>query len=433
MLDIQLLRSQREAITAALAKRMPVEEFAKLLDAILLLDTQRRELIQEIDAVRAKRNAISREIGAAVRAGKGPGPPIDLPDSTQAEGELREVETRVHDLLLRLPNLPADDVLPGGKEANRVLRVWGTPPLLPNVIAHADLATKLGLVDFARGAKLSGSGFWIYRDIGARLEWALINFFVRENIAAGYTMLLPPHLALPTAGRAAGQFPRFVDDVYHTTDSTSLFLIPTSETAIVGAFAEEIFAESQLPYKVFAYTPCYRSERAGAHSDERGTVRGHQFNKVEIFQFVVPGDATAAFEAMVAHVESLMQKLGLHHRVSLLAAGDASASMRKTIDVEVWMPSIGAFKEVSSISWAGDYQARRAKIRFRTPKGTQLVHTLNGSALATSRVLPALLEQFQQPDGSVEIPTVLHPYLEGLHRIAPASTAKAESPSAQRR
>ena len=369
--------------------------------------------------------AISEESARARREGREIDRTVIDIDVTAQTGRLREVTDLFESRMRELPNLPGNDVLSGGKEANCVVRTWGSQPVLPTLVPHWELAERLKLVDFARGVNLSGSGFWIYTGHGAQLEWALINYFVAEAVKAGYTMLLPPHLVLPSAGLAAGQFPKFAEDVYHSTEANGLFLVPTAETALAGAYADEIFDETTLPFKAFAYTPCYRRERAGAHSDERGTVRGHQFNKVELFQFVKPEHAARAFQEMVAHVEGLVSGLGLHYQTSLLAASDMSAAMRQTYDVEVWMPSTGKYKEVSSVSWAGDYQARRAGIRFRsrTIKGTRYVHTLNGSALATSRIFPALLEQCQQPDGSVLIPEVLRPYCFNLGRIPPETAS----------
>ncbi|MGW5673291.1 serine--tRNA ligase, partial [Micromonospora sp. NPDC003776] len=343
-------------------------------------------------------------------------------DAAQPGGGLGE-PVHLRSTMSELPNLPADDVVAGGKEANRVVRTFGEPPAIAQVRDHVELSRALGLVDHERGVKLGGSGFWMYTGMGARLEWALVNWLIEQNIQAGYEFLLPPHLLLDSAGFAAGQFPKFHDDVYHIDKQSSArgqFLLPTAETAILGAFQDEILETGKLPLKAFAYTPCYRREAAGSHSDERGTVRGHQFNKVEIFQFTLPEQADAALESMVGHVEGLVGKLGLHFQTSLLAAGDASASMRKTLDVEVWMPSTGKYKEVSSVSWGGDYQARRAAIRYREPGGkqTRFVHTLNGSALATSRLFPAILEQFQQADGSVLVPEVLRDKL-GADRLTP--------------
>ncbi|MEU6206025.1 serine--tRNA ligase [Micromonospora musae] len=426
MLDMELIRKDREAVATALAKRLDPAEVNRALDEIQRLDQERRALIGEIDADRQRRKAESRAYAEAKRAGREPevvAPEAGRKQLAELESELDEVQDRLRTAMSELPNLPADEVPPGGKEANRVVKTFGTAPVIEKVRDHVELSRMLGLVDHERGVKLGGSGFWMYTGMGARLEWALLNFLIDENVKAGYEFLLPPHLLLDTAGFAAGQFPKFYDDVYHLDREGAprgQFLLPTSETAILGAYQDEILDTTTLPLKRFAYTPCYRREAAGSHSDERGTVRGHQFNKVEIFQFTLPEQAEAALEAMVTHAEGLVEKLGLHYQRSLLSAGDASASMRKTLDIEVWMPSMDKYKEVSSVSWAGDYQARRAAIRYREPGGkqTRFVHTLNGSSLATSRLFPAILEQFQQPDGSVLVPEVLRDRL-GVDRLTP--------------
>lgn len=426
MLDMELIRKDRDAVTSALAKRLDPAEVTRALDELQQLDQQRRSLITEIDGERQRRKAEARAYAEAKRAGHEPEVTASEAGRRQLaelETELVEVQAQLRLRMSELPNLPADDVAPGGKEANRVVKTFGEPPAIEKVRDHVELSRLLGLVDHERGVKLGGSGFWMYTGLGARLEWALVNWLVDQNVAAGYEFLLPPHLLLDSAGFAAGQFPKFHDDVYHLDRQSAprgQFLLPTAETAILGAYQDEILDTAKLPLKVFAYTPCYRREAAGSHSDERGTVRGHQFNKVEIFQFTLPEQADAALEAMVAHAEGLVERLGLHYQRSLLAAGDASAAMRKTLDIEVWMPSTGKYKEVSSVSWGGDYQARRAAIRYREPGGkqTRFVHTLNGSALATSRLFPAILEQFQQPDGSVLVPEALRDRL-GTDRLVP--------------
>lgn len=415
MLSIEQIRNDRPVVAAALAKRMAADEVERALDEVARLDEQRRRLVQQVDAERQQRKQRAREFAEAKRAGAA-APAEGERQRRNVLGELQDelaaTESALTERLSELPNLPADDVVAGGKEHNRVLRTFGSRPELPTCREHVDLARDLGLVDFERGVKLGGAGFWIYTGLGARLEWALISWFVERHIAAGYQFLLPPHLLLDSAGYASGQFPKFTGEVFHIAEESSgrgHFLLPTAETAILAMLGDEVLDEAQLPIRSFAYTPCYRNERAGAHSDERGTVRGHQFNKVEIFQFTTPDRGEATLGDMVAYVEGMVADLGLHFRSSLLAASDASASMRKTIDVEVWMPSMGIYKEVSSVSWAGDYQARRARIRYR-PEGSkakELVHTLNGSALATSRLFPAILEQLQQPDGSVLVPEVL--------------------------
>lgn len=427
MLDIQLVRNDRTVVLDGLAKRMDRAEAETALSQALALDEQRRALIAQVESERQRRNEEAQRIAAAKRAGQEISRPSDGASSKQAlaeiEGELKRVEGELHDLMSGLPNVPAEDVVAGGKEANEVLRTWGEAPDLAAPRDHVELASGLGLVDFERGVKLGGSGFWLYRGLGARLEWALVTWFVQQHLDAGYHFMLPPHLLLHSAGFASGQFPKFYDDVYHLETNESKegqFLLPTSETAILGAFQNETLDAAELPLKLFAYTPCYRREKAGTHSDERGTVRGHQFNKVEIFQLVPEDSAAAALDEMVGRAEKLVEGLGLHYRTSLLAAGDASAAMRKTLDVEVWMPSTGKYKEVSSVSWAGDYQARRARIRYKQ-KGEKprFVHTLNGSALATSRIFPAILEQYQQPDGSVRVPDVLQDAV-GTDVISPA-------------
>ncbi|MFV2101301.1 serine--tRNA ligase [Micromonospora sp. LOL_024] len=425
MLDMELIRKDRDAVATALAKRLEAAEVDRALDEIQQLDRARRRLISEIDGERQRRKAEARAYAQAKRDGVEPqlGSEAGRKQIAELEAELDEVQVRLRTTMSELPNLPADDVVPGGKEANRVVKTFGEPPAIEKVRDHVELSRMLGLVDHERGVKLGGSGFWMYTGLGARLEWALVNWLIESNVEAGYEFLLPPHLLLDSAGFAAGQFPKFYDDVYHLDKQSAprgQFLLPTAETAILGAYQDEILETAKLPLKVFAYTPCYRREAAGSHSDERGTVRGHQFNKVEIFQFTLPEQADAALEQMLGHAESLVEALGLHFQRSLLAAGDASASMRKTLDIEVWMPSTGKYKEVSSVSWGGDYQARRAAIRYREPGGrqTRFVHTLNGSALATSRLFPAILEQFQQPDGSVLVPDVLRDRL-GTDRLTP--------------
>ncbi|MDR2881922.1 MAG: serine--tRNA ligase [Azoarcus sp.] len=418
MLDISLIRNDTQTVRTALLKRLDEVD----LESIIKLDETRRACIESLENLQAERNRLSKEIGQIRQQGGN----ADAQQSrigeireelTERELKLAAVSAEFQDRMAELPNLPVDIVPPGGKEANQVVKVWGEKPDLGNdPLDHVELCKRLRLVDFERGTKLSGSGFWVYTGAGAALEWALINYFCQTHYQDGYTFLLPPHMLLPECGYAAGQFPKFADDVFHISSESSdrgLFLLPTSETAILNFFRDEILEYDQLPYKAFAYTPCYRCEPGGYRSEERGTVRGHQFNKVEMFQFCTEDQWEEALAELVRKTETLVEGLGLHYRTSLLAAKDAGASMRLTYDVEVWLPSIGMYKEVSSASYAGDFQARRAKIRYRPENGskTRLVHTLNASGLATSRVLPALLEQCQQPDGSVRVPEPLRPWL----------------------
>ena len=280
-----------------------------------------------------------------------------------------------------------------------------------------DIAEKLHLIDYNRGAKMAGSGSWVYTGDGALLEWALLNYFVEQHIADGYTMILPPHMLNYASGYTAGQFPKFIDDVYWLdhAEERSNFMLPTAETALVNLYRDEILDEKELPKRFFAYTPCYRREAGSYRAEERGMIRGHQFNKVEMFQYTTKDGSDAAFEELVGKACKLVEGLGLHYRLSKLAAGDCSASMARTYDIEIWIPSMNDYKEISSVSNARDYQARRGNMRYRDSKTGKIefVHTLNGSGLATSRVFPAILEQYQTADGKVRVPEVLQKYLHG--------------------
>lgn len=426
MLDLALIRDKRTAVEEALRKRMDSVDLSGLLER----DARRRELVGSADELKARRNQVSAEIPRLKKAGE----PVEallseMKDVSarikKMDVEIRELDAAIRDEIARLPNLPAADVPAGGKEANVALRSWGEQPEFgfpPR--DHVDLVTSLGLVDYERGVKMGGNGFWLYRGTGARLEWALLNFFIESHLADGYEFVLPPHLLTYECGFTAGQFPKFEDDVFQLrgeSDGFSHFILPTAETALINYHRDEILSEAELPRKYFSYTPCYRKEAGSYRAQERGMIRGHQFNKVEIFQFTAPEGSGRAHEELMAKAERLVQELGLHYRASLLAARDASASMAKTYDIEVWIPSMNQYLEVSSVSNAHDYQARRGNIRFRREGRTQteFVHSLNASGLATSRILPALVEQGQQDDGSVLLPPVLAQRL-GMDRI-PAS------------
>ena len=282
---------------------------------------------------------------------------------------------------------------------------------------HVELVTSLHLIDYERGVKMGGTGFWLYKGLGALMEWGLINYFVEEHLKDGYKFILPPHILNYECGFTAGQFPKFADDVYHikggTGGKSDRFILPTAETALINYHRDEILNEEELPKKYFAYSPCYRKEAGSYRTGERGMIRGHQFNKVEIFQFTHPEQSESALDAMVNKAEKLVQGLGLHYQVTKLAAMDCSACMAKTYDIEIWIPSMKEYKEVSSASNARDYQARRGNIRFKPndSKKTAYIHSLNASGLATSRLLPAIVEQFQQKDGSVIVPQVLRKWV----------------------
>ncbi|MBP5193406.1 MAG: serine--tRNA ligase [Clostridia bacterium] len=427
MLDIKLIIENPGKISAALAKKGCDADFTELLK----WDTERRNAIKEVETLKAQKNRVSAEIPKLKKEGK----PVDgiFAEMKElgvkiAEGDKlqAELEDKIFDFLCRLPNVPDDDLLPGEKENNQVVKVFGKKPEFDFAEKnHVDLCTDLGLIDYERGVKLSGNGYWLYRGMGARLEWALLNFFVSEHLKDGYEMILPPHQLGYDCGFGAGQFPKFAEEVYWLDSSEgddkkkARFMLPTAETALVNMYAGEIIDEAKLPMKFFAYTPCYRKEAGSARAEERGMIRGHQFNKVEMVQYAHPEKSMQAFEELVGKACSLLEKLGLHFRLSKLAAGDCSASMARTYDIEVWIPSMGIYKEVSSVSNANDYQARRNNTRFRDSKTgkPQYIHTLNGSGLATSRVLPAIVEQYQNADGSVTVPEVLRPFLGGIDVI----------------
>lgn len=421
MIDFNLIKTEREKVEAALAKKGFVADLKPLVE----WDAERRALKQSAEDMKARRNAASKEIPKIKKAG-GDVESIfaemrELGDKiAAADAEIAALDDKINEVWYSLPNMPDDDLEAGEKENNRVIRVFGKQPEFAFTPKnHVDLCTDLGLIDYERGARLSGGGFWIYRGIGARLEWALLNYFVDTHLKDGYEFILPPHQLGYNAGFGAGQFPKFADEVYWLEGEDrkkNRFMLPTAETALVNMYAGEIMDESMLPLKLFAYTPCYRKEAGSYRSEERGMIRGHQFNKVEMVQYAHPDRSAEAFEELVNKAAALVEGLGLHYRVSKLAAGDCSASMARTYDIEVWIPSMGIYKEVSSVSNANDYQARRSNTRFRDAKTgrTRFVHTLNGSGLATSRLIPAIVEQFQNADGSVTVPEVLRGYMGGI-------------------
>ena len=415
MLDINRIRENPDEVRTALLKRMDEVDFTELL----AWDKQRRALIAESESLKAVKNRVSKQIPLMKKEGKDVSDAVaEMKDvsrrTAELEARLGEVQGKIDAFLADLPNTPADDVAAGGKENNEVLRAWGEQPSFNfEPKDHVALVEALGLVDYKRGAKMGGSGYWLYRGVGARLEWALLNYFVDAHLQDGYEFMLPPHVLTHECGYAAGQFPKFADDVFHlqteSGDDPGSFLLPTAETALINLHRDEILEAESLPRKYFAYTPCYRREAGSYRSAERGMIRGHQFNKVEMFQYTTPETSPPALEELIGKAEQLVQGLGLHYRLSKLAARDCSEAMAKTYDVEVWIPSMNDYKEVSSASNAHDYQARRGRIRFRRAdsKKIEYIHTLNASGLATSRLLPAIVEQFQQKDGSVVVPEVL--------------------------
>ena len=424
MLDIRRIKENPEEIIDLLGRKG--KDAREAIERIIELDNQRRALVSETDGLKAKQNAVSKQIPAMKKAGQDTAPIFAEMNALKEtikenDGKISVIEAEYKDLMLGLPNLPDGDLLPGGKENNEPLRYFGEPHSFDfEPKNHVDLCTGLNLIDYERGVKLGGNGFWIYKGMGARLEWALLNYFIDTHIQDGYEFILPPHMLEYQCGVTAGQFPKFADEVYKIANPTNEgrvhYMLPTAEAALASYFRDEMLKESDLPAKMFAYTPCFRREAGSYRADERGMVRGHQFNKVEMFQFTTPEGSDAAFEELVTKAENLVKGLGFHFRTVKLAAEDCSASMARTYDIEIQIPSMNGYKEVSSVSNARDYQARRGNIRFkREATGKpEFVHTLNGSGLATSRILPALVEQNQLPDGSVKVPEVLQKYLGGL-------------------
>ena len=419
MLDINYIKENPSEVIDRLAVKGKdaKEEIKKILE----LDAKRRALITETEGFKAEQNKLTKLIPQYKKEGKDPSPIFaqskELGAKAKANDELiKAVETELQGYMLSLPNPPDRDLKAGGKENNEAIRYFGEPHKFDfEPKNHVDLCTSLGLIDYDRGTKLSGSGFWIYRGMGARLEWALLNYFIDTHLADGYELILPPHMLEYECGVTAGQFPKFADEVYkieNPTDNRQRYMLPTAEAALASLYRNEILTEADLPKKLVSYTPCFRREAGSYRSDERGMVRGHQFNKVEMFQFTLPEKSDEAFEELVIKAENLVKGLGFHFRTVKLAAEDCSASMARTYDIEINIPSMNGYKEVSSVSNARDYQARRGMMRVRRADGKiEYMHTLNGSGLATSRILPALVEQNQNSDGSVTVPEVLRKYL----------------------
>ena len=425
MLDIKLIKENPQNVIDRL--RAKGREAEADIYRVIELDAKRRELISSSESLKAEQNKTTKLVPVYKKEGKDCAPIFAQMKELGAkvkeqEEELKQVETEYTSIMLSFPNLPDPDLVAGGKENNQPLYYFGEPRKFDfEPKNHVDLCTSLGLIDYPRGVKLSGNGFWIYRGMGARLEWALLNYFIDTHLNNGFELVLVPHMLGYECGLTAGQFPKFEDEVYWldvAEDERRRFMLPTAETALVSLHRDEILKESELPKKYISYTPCFRREAGSYRADERGMVRGHQFNKVEMVQYTLPEDSDRAFEELVSCAEGLVKGLGLHFRTVKLAAGDCSASMARTYDIEIQIPSMNGYKEVSSVSNARDYQARRGAIRFKRDDSGRIeyCHTLNGSGLATSRILPALVEQNQNADGSVTVPEVLRKYV-GTDRI----------------
>ena len=433
VLDIKLIREKPDFVRQRLATRNAGDD--ALVGKILQTDDARRKLLAEVEALKSQRNRVSKEIGALMgqkkieEAEAKKKETRDLGDRiTQLDAQVAECDAERDKLMLQLPNLPHESV-PTGKSAedNPVVRTFGEKPAFAfKPKTHVELCEQLKLVDFARGAKLSGSGFILYTNWGARLERALIQFLLDLHTTEhGYTEVSPPFMVAPHCLVGVGQFPKFKDQYYgvaegdKTEELGKLYLIPTAETPVANIHREEILKESQLPINYCAYTPCFRGEAGAAGVGTRGMIRVHQFDKVELIKIVPPERGYEEHEKMVANAERVLQLLGLHYRLVLLCTGDMGFGSAKTFDIEVWAPGQGSYLEVSSVSNCEDFQARRMNLRYKTETGeNKFPHILNGSGTALARLFVALIETYQQPDGSVTIPAKLQPYLK-TDRIQP--------------
>jgi len=422
--DLRLVRDQVALLRDGMRRRGKLDQFAPLIEEAESLDRARREAIQRVEEQKAQRNKISAEVGRAKKAGENADAlqteARALGDSIAAlEVSQSAAEVRLNEILIGIPNIPLADVPEGDETANVVVRSWGTPRETAGVQPHWDVAERLGILDLARGAKVAGSGFIVHRGAGARLVRSLLNLMLDlHSTEFGYEELWVPVVVNRDAMTGTGQLPKFEDDMYRLADE-DLFLIPTAEVPITNLYRDEILTADELPRSFCAYSPCFRREAGAAGKDTRGLLRVHEFDKVELVRYCAPEDGEAQLQLLLSHAEAVLQKLGLPYRVLLLAAGDTGFASAKTYDLEVFAPGVGKWLEVSSCSIFTDFQARRANIRYRPAAGEKprFVHTLNGSGLALPRVIAAILEHYQQPDGSVRVPDALRGAL-GADRLA---------------
>lgn len=432
MLDLGYLREHIPLVEEKL--RLRGLDPAAVLGDFHQVDARRRQVITEVETLKAQRNRASEEVAKLKRSGGDAEPLIAQTKAMREQIETLErsatgLEEQLHSMMAGLPNLPHESVAAGkGAEDNVEVRRWGKAPELgfaPK--SHWELGESLGILDFERAAKLSGARFAVYWAEGARLERALANFMLdvhtREH---GYTEVLPPYLVNSASMYGTGQLPKFGGDLFKC-EGTDLWLIPTAEVPVTNLYRDEVLEAAQLPLSLTAYTPCFRSEAGSYGKDVRGLIRQHQFQKVELVKFVRPEDSYAELERLTGHAEAILQRLGLHYRVMALCTGDMGFSAAKTYDLEVWLPSQQLFREISSCSNFEAFQSRRANIRFRREgsRKAELLHTLNGSGLAVGRTWLAILENYQQADGSVLVPKVLRPYMAGQERILPRKAASA--------
>lgn len=425
MIDINRIRNNKEEVEKALLKRMDNVNLNDLLE----WDQEKRKIGTLMDEYRAERRKASDKIAKSKREGQ---------DTSEIVNEMKKLGTKIDEGMVKyneldkkifnylalLPNTPDEDVPAGGKDNNEVLRTnLEKPKYNFKIKPHYEILKDLKMIDYERGIKIAGEKSWIYTGIGARLEWALINYFIDTHLKNGFQFMMLPYMLKYECGFGAGQFPKFNDEVYmikneNEEEKNTKFLLPTAETGLVNIHSNEIMKIDELPKKYFAYTQCFRVEAGSSREEERGTIRGHQFNKVEMVEYTTEDKTEEAFDELLNIAEGLMKSLGLHYQVSKLAAGDCAQGMCRTYDIEVWIPSMGIYKEVSSVSNSRDYQARRNNTKYRDSEGNlHYACTLNGSGLATSRLVPAIVEQYQNEDGSITIPEVLRPYMGNIDVI----------------
>jgi seryl-tRNA synthetase len=423
MHDLRMVREHIEVLRDGMRRRGRLDALSSHIDSAHRADVERRGIIQALEERKASRNAITQEVAKRKRAGADASELLEQSRSlgdeiSRLESELGTLETQLEQSLLEIPNVPLADVPEGGEEGNREIRSWGSPRDAGSVKPHWEVGVSLGLIDFERGAKITGSGFIVFRGAGAKLVRALMNFMLDLHTTQHhYEETWVPTLANRSSMTGTSQLPKFEDDMY-AVSGEQLFLIPTAEVPITNLHAGEILAETDLPRAMTAYTPCFRRE-AGAHGkDTRGLIRVHEFDKVELVRYSTPESSSDELEVLTLQAEKVLQMLGLPYRVILLAAGDTGFGSAKTYDLEVFAPGVGAWLEVSSCSCFTDFQARRANIRYRPSEGgkPRFVHTLNGSGVAFPRVIAAILEHYQNADGTVAVPEVLRPYL-GADRL----------------
>jgi seryl-tRNA synthetase len=424
MLDIRVLREQMPTLRDALARRGALEGLRPVLERAEQLERDRRTLIQAAEERKAARNVSSQEVAARKKKGEDATDLITRgrelgAEIAKLEGELAAAEEELQGIVMLLPNITLPGVPAGGEDNNTIVKEWGTPRREPGLKPHWELAEKLRMLDLERGTKISGSGFVVYRGMGARMARGLLQLFMdTHSNEHGYEEIWPPDLVTRQSMTGTGQLPKFEDDAYGTRGD-DLFLIPTAEVPVTNLYRDEILEADQLPMAFVAYSKCFRREAGSAGKDTRGVLRTHEFDKVELVRYATPESNAEELEKLTGHAEAMLERLGLAYRRKLLAAGDTGNSSAMTYDLEAWAPGVGAWLEVSSCSTFTDYQARRANIRFRSGKGDKprFVHTLNGSGLAFPRTIACIIETYQQADGSVTVPAVLRPYM-GTDRIA---------------